>query len=67
LVESKLVEVDEQRKGDISGLHIACSNGDIETVKYLLNKGADVNKESNFGTAIIWAISSKKSKRLELI
>ncbi len=49
------VDVLEKRKNDVSGIHLASSNGDIDTVKYLLSKKANINEPSTFGFPINWA------------
>jgi len=47
---------------------IASRNGDLEIVKLLSEKGADLNAKTAFGnTALIWASLEGRSNVLELL
>ena len=49
-------------------MHIACRNGNIEMVKYLLDKGVDANKPDEFGyTAAYWAKENDHPELLPLL
>lgn len=52
-------EIDQQGDGDLgAALHVACNKGSTETVRWLLDNGADVNAESGrFATPLQAAVA----------
>ena len=56
----KKVNINVSRKGNVMGIHLACSNdkkGDI--IKYLIENGADIEAISDeLGTPLTWAVAS---------
>lgn len=58
-------EIDQQGDGNLgAALHIACNKGSIETVRWLLDNGADVNAESGrFATPLQAAVAGEPCER----
>ncbi|UKZ90608.1 uncharacterized protein TrAFT101_005614 [Trichoderma asperellum] len=54
-------EIDQQGDGELgAALHIACNEGSTETVRWLLDNGADVNEESGrFATPLQAAVAGE--------
>ena len=61
-------ELAETAKGSSSSLHQAAADGDIEQVKLLISKGADVNaKDKKENTPLCRAVKSGKMEVLQLL
>ena len=61
-------DIDEIGSVEMTPLSIACQNGDIELVKYLIEKGAALNKvDSNNKTAIDYAREKDHADIVELL
>ncbi|EGR32010.1 hypothetical protein IMG5_098360 [Ichthyophthirius multifiliis] len=45
----------QKRKKDISAIHLASSNGDINMIEFLLQQKANIEEPSSFGFPINWA------------
>jgi len=68
LVEAHAELLDAPGSGKETALHMASHKGDLEIVNFLLNKGADISAQCNFGyTPIHLAVDSRKSRNLSVI
>jgi len=45
----------------------AARGGSLETVKYLVSKGADVNAHNDSGSALMWAVDSHNEQIVEFL
>ena len=51
----------------VCAIHLACSNGDNDTISYLLEKGANIEDPSTFGFPINWAAGYYRIKTVEFL
>ena len=73
--EKALYEAAKKKGVDVNatGMHAmkpimsAAEGGDLETVKYLASKGADVNAHNNSGSALMWAIEADEPRIVEFL
>ena len=49
----------------ITVLHIAASRCDLETVKWLVSKGADINAQSQIGSVLKFAMNSNNKEVIQ--
>ena len=45
----------------------ACAGGNLDTAKYLIEQGANVNGHNDSGSVLMWAIDSGNSEIVELL
>lgn len=58
-VDDRQLSALAMKDGNISALHLASNNNHIELMKYLLEKGCDIEKMSIYGKPINWAVGSR--------
>lgn len=54
LLEQQDISIDKQNDWGLAPIHYACANGDSYSVKYLLEKGADCNKNTQPPSILVW-------------
>jgi len=62
LILSKAADINLQNPQGITPLIFAARNGNLEMVKYLVSKGANMNiKDNKGGRAVTWAVKRNDS------
>jgi ankyrin repeat protein len=60
-------DVNELHNGCHTALHSACSNGDIDIVNLLLDRGANINPQTGYDSPLMWAVQFKLKNIVELL
>ena len=48
-------------------MHLACNHNYLELIRYLISKGADVEKVSIYGKPINWAAGSSNLEAMQIL
>ena len=57
-VDSGIQNINQETGGQPGALHIASNNNDVDTINYLLDKGANIEQKSDFAAPLNWAVGS---------
>lgn len=67
LVEKCGQSVVEETGGQPGALHLAANNNDLDTINYLLDKGANIEQKSDFAAPLNWAVGAGNVKAALLL